>query len=376
MIIPMKPEQVRQLAIRPKDRAIASAKRAGATFAGFAAFAVLTSTISSCCFEDEPNKGPKPGEIVVVNEPQGLPNRRSEPGSADMDSETRKSERKETAADAASPAPSSTKQKSQGPSDDSAIMKGDEWCGKGMARIARFCIDRWESELISISDKTVFPFYKEPPFDMSNLMAHTAPGIYPQGYVSQNVAGKACANAGKRLCTLYEWKEACSGDSKLRFPYGNAFTEGKCNVNKTDPHILDLFFWKTPHRKRGGNMFKDECLLKISLSLPKDDPCMVKIADSPNASWNEDHTLALRYWEKTGAYKDCMTEKGVYDLVGNASEWVSDTKMVGGDRKLHGVFAGEPVSSHYKDGCYHYTSAHWTDYPDYSLGIRCCRDVK
>ena len=70
---------------------------------------------------------------------------------------------------------------------------------------------------------------------------------------------------------------------------------------------------------------------------------------------------------RTGSHAKCKTPDGVYDLVGNVHEWVSDPAgtVRGGyylDTKQNG------------DGCHYRTDAHDVTYHDYSTGFRCCRD--
>lgn len=52
---------------------------------------------------------------------------------------------------------------------------------------------------------------------------------YPWVNVSSSEAKDACLAAGKRLCTLEEWRAACAGPTHLAFPYGDVFDPGACN---------------------------------------------------------------------------------------------------------------------------------------------------
>jgi formylglycine-generating enzyme required for sulfatase activity len=94
----------------------------------------------------------------------------------------------------------------------------------------------------------------------------------------------------------------------------------------------------------------------------------------------------------TGEYADCASAEGVYDLVGNLHEWVSDKV----DRSLplkvplspalrrslsrtrgHGIFMGGFFSTmnEHGRGCRFVTIGHEPTYHDYSTGFRCCRDA-
>jgi formylglycine-generating enzyme required for sulfatase activity len=43
-------------------------------------------------------------------------------------------------------------------------------------------------------------------------------------------AHKLCARLGKRLCSEYEWEYACRGKFNFFYPYGNQYSEEKCNT--------------------------------------------------------------------------------------------------------------------------------------------------
>jgi hypothetical protein len=218
-------------------------------------------------------------------------------------------------------------------------------CPANMGRAGIICMDRFEITLLDKKGGTIHPFYVRPPYGMDGLVAISEPGVFPQGYLSQEMLGKACANAGKRLCTLSEWQAACTGAGKRKFPYGNGPATGACNVDKRSPHILDKHFPDTPHLKRTGKHFNDPALLQ--------DP---------------------DYLGRTGAMRSCGTPEGIYDMDGNLSEWVSDT--VPKPDGLHGTFAGDAFSGAGTEGCGRRTSAHASNYHDYSMGGRCCTEAK
>ncbi len=213
-------------------------------------------------------------------------------------------------------------------------------CPEGMARIRDFCMDRFEITLVD-AEGTARPYFQAPPRGMDGLRARSIAGAFPQGYLSREAADKACRNAGKRLCTLDEWQSACSGNGTRKFPYGSSPVTGMCNAGKRDPHILDKHFPDIPHMRRTGKHFNDPALLQ--------DP---------------------DYLMRTGSKAECVTPEGVYDMDGNLSEWVSDT--VQKDGRTHGTFAGDAFSGHGSAGCARKTSAHTSDYHDYSMGARCC----
>lgn len=218
-------------------------------------------------------------------------------------------------------------------------------CPANMGRFGAVCTDRFEITLLDKRSGSVHPYFVRPPYGMEGLIAISEPGVFPQGYLSQEMLGKACANAGKRLCTRAEWQAACMGGGSRKYPYGNTQSQGACNNGKREPHILDKYFPDVPHMQRTGKHFNDPALLQ--------DP---------------------DFLERTGSRKGCRTPEGIYDMDGNLSEWVSDT--VQKPDGLHGTFAGDAFSGAGKDGCGRWTSAHVTNYHDYSMGGRCCADAK
>jgi hypothetical protein len=100
-------------------------------------------------------------------------------------------------------------------------------------------------------------------------------GAVPLVNVSWHEAAKACENAGKRLCTASEWKRACRNDSDTKpangrsYPYGDVFDRAKCNV----------------------------------LDNPK----------SKNAV------------RPSGSFSGCAGSLSIFDMSGNAAEWVTST---------------------------------------------------
>src|SRR5579872_5385319 len=85
-------------------------------------------------------------------------------------------------------------------------------CPAGMVLVTTYCIDRWESYVAEFDDAGAEQPHS--PFDVVdglNVVAKTASGVVPQGYISQVQATQACANAGKRLCSAAEFQQACEG---------------------------------------------------------------------------------------------------------------------------------------------------------------------
>ena len=213
--------------------------------------------------------------------------------------------------------------------DEEEVQHG--FCPPGMAYIedsivGNFCIDRWEAHLEGLSPYLV----------PTAGIAQAAPGVVPQGYISGEVAGRACRAAEKRLCTDNEWLRACRGAGGTAYPYGNTYQPSACNEGRVAHPVVELFGDETNWSSSQMN-----------------DP---RINQLPNS-------LGL-----TGSHPDCMSADGVFDLHGNLHEWTTDADGTfrGGfyvDAKING------------QGCLYRTTAHGRSYHDYSTGFRCCVGV-
>jgi formylglycine-generating enzyme required for sulfatase activity len=228
-----------------------------------------------------------------------------------------------------------------------------------MALVQRFCVDRFEATLWAPGDAggmDLLPHSRRPPEDV-RYEARSVPDVLPQAYISRNEAQLACRNAGKRLCSMAEWRRTCQGKGSAHWPYGRKAVAGSCNHLKA--HLLSLRFGSDARRWTYANF---------------NDPTL---DEEPG------------FLAKTGAYAACTTSEDVRDLVGNLHEWVSD--MV--DEKLvaaleaedvervsqpwkegNGIFMGGFFSTadQHGEGCTFTTIAHEPRYHDYSIGFRCC----
>lgn len=164
--------------------------------------------------------------------------------------------------------------------------------------------------------------------------ARSEAGVYPQGYLSGEIARIACENAGKRLCREEEWVRACRGEADRDFPYGDAYEPLACNVAR-EHHPAALLHGNASDNHR--------------------DPRLNLVADARGP--------LLR---RTGASPACASrwgEDAVMDMVGNLDEWIDDES---------GVFLGGFYARQTERGCASRIGAHSFDYYDYSLGVRCC----
>jgi hypothetical protein len=202
----------------------------------------------------------------------------------------------------------------------------------------RFCVDKWECSLLEKqpdgSTKPYTPY--QPPEKDHVYIAHSAPNVVPQGYISAASAAAACKEAGKRLCHPVEWRAACGGSQAWAYPYGPAREAGKCNDSGAAPMLA----YHAATMKRGWGMEE--------LNDPRNNQLEGGLA-------------------KTGASPGCVNDYGAFDMVGNLDEWTADP---------NGTFQGGYWldTSQHGEGCAYRTIAHGYTYHDYSTGFRCCKD--
>ncbi|MBU1537758.1 SUMF1/EgtB/PvdO family nonheme iron enzyme [Myxococcota bacterium] len=215
---------------------------------------------------------------------------------------------------------------------------GLDGCPQGMQPIngGSVCMDIWEAHLVEITGPgTQVPH--SPYFNPGTkvVMAVSAPGAVPQGYINQIQAAAACSQAGKRLCSATEWMLACRTSANYVYPYGNVRQDGWCNDARS-PHPVVEYFGTS------------DAWIWSELG----HPCINQLHDS---------------LDLTGANPQCVTSEGFFDLMGNLHEWIDDPAgTFKGGYYVDTVINGE--------GCLYQTTAHNTSHWDYSTGFRCCAD--
>jgi formylglycine-generating enzyme len=245
-------------------------------------------------------------------------------------------------------------------------------CPADMVIVRDFCIDRFEASAVDrTTGEALSPYYPPHPRLVADVYrawtlerplvgspavramplprlsafqeggryeakAVSAKGAVPQAYVSQHLARDACARAGKRLCSLDEWKTACRGEGGTPFPYGERFERGACNVWG---HVHPAF------------------VLHGNSSAGHRDPRLNLLA-------LEGRQPILR---RTGSLRTCASrwgEDAIYDMVGNLDEWVAEES---------GIFVGGFYARGTSAGCESQITNHAPAYYDYSTGFRCCK---
>jgi hypothetical protein len=186
----------------------------------------------------------------------------------------------------------------------------------------------------------LIPLPRPRPFQLEGVTAPRATsraGVLPSGYLTGLVAREVCAAAGKRLCTKDEFRTACRGERKTRFPYGEAYRAGVCNVGR-DGHPA--------------------ARLHDHASLGHLDPRLGRAildADGPGLRPTGSHPACASVWEGDA----------IYDMVGNLDEWIDEEG---------GAFAGGFYARRTTSGCDALVDNHPPSYLDYSTGVRCCAD--
>ena len=174
-------------------------------------------------------------------------------------------------------------------------------CPPDMVKVGElFCIDRYEASRPDAAAD--FP-------GLDETMAVSLPGVLPWTLDDNNpLADAACAAAGKRLCSSFEWELACRGPAMTVYGYGDSYNETICNG-------IDTF-----------------------------GPGGVKLLP-------------------TGSFEDCVNGWGIYDMNGNLWEHVA-----GGDGKTVRGGAYNCIDSMSLHRC-DYVPRTWV--PS-ALGFRCC----
>jgi hypothetical protein len=209
-------------------------------------------------------------------------------------------------------------------------------CPPGMGPVDTFCVDRWEAALVEILPNDALGPWS--PFRNPSgvtVRAVSAPGLVPQGYISQEQAAAACSFSGKRLCSNTEWLRACQGAQGNIYPFGNRPAPGTCNDARTCHPAIQYF-------ESAADWIWSEL----------DHPCLNQLPAGLAA---------------TDEHPGCVSADGMLDMMGNLHEWTADPE---------GTFRG----GFYVDtmlngpGCLYATTAHTVTYWDYSTGFRCCAD--
>jgi serine/threonine-protein kinase len=175
----------------------------------------------------------------------------------------------------AQPAPAATRPDGTAAGVDSGGVGARAGAGTGGADGTPVEANVAAAELVSRPPPVCGPGAKRTPGGASScISAYEYPSArtVPRVGVTLSQARALCAERGQRLCRKTEWEDACRGEQGVGYPYGAAAVRNNCN---------------TVGRGR---------------------------------------SLA-----PSGSFHRCRTPTGIYDLVGNAAEWVEEGAIKGGD---------------------------------------------
>lgn len=252
-------------------------------------------------------------------------------------------------------------------------------CPANMAYIDKlggFCIDKYEASCFnadgtfnSTSTTTGWGAGDTDSALGNSAYAGSSLGKYPWVYINQTAARTACSNAGKYLCTSEQWLSAANiGGKVYNLP------TGADTANNIPSGAADLDACVTHSNARAQNL-------------------------GPNSGDADG----------TGNHSECVSQEGVYDMVGNVWEWTNETVDVtnpGGGANWYYVnvtdmswslSSSADDGTYGKDGCYFPATdtgravlrgggwdsgayagvfcaylAYAPSSTDYSVGFRCC----
>ena len=161
-------------------------------------------------------------------------------------------------------------------------------------------------------------------------------GALPRTLTTWVDAKATCESVGKRLCSESEFTFACEGEAMRPFVYGFERDATKCNIDR-------------PYRPRTFRFLPWE-------------PCMADGACK--AAFD-----AMDQREPAGSRPGCVSPEGVFDLNGNANEWVDNPKGLEHRAGIKGGWWG-PV----RNRCRPIVTFHAPGDFGYEVGFRCCRD--
>ncbi len=255
------------------------------------------------------------------------------------------------AASSAGPAPSSLPGRVEGCAPNMVRVEGD-YCPALMqnclehhsefesAKSARKTVSerclRYESPSRCVSKRR-----KRLSFCMDRYEYPNRVGEKPRVLTAWTSAKKLCEAEGKRLCTEDEFNFACEGPDMLPYVYGFVRDKNVCNIDKE---------YRYPDHSK---------------VLPEYHQCLLE-------PWCKAELERLDQREPIGQRTSCVSWAGVFDLNGNANEWVDLPGQDPPNRSgLKGGWWG-PIRAR----CRPTVTFHKESDYGYEAGFRCCSDPK
>jgi formylglycine-generating enzyme required for sulfatase activity len=204
------------------------------------------------------------------------------------------------------------------------------------------------------------------------------PCDYPVVWIRAKEAAEVCEAMGKRLCDAHEWEGACQGSLQppdYRFDLARGLPAeqavGRMRQAHNQAHAAEMRWSYGPHYETGV------CATGSS-----------KTPGCPGGGWNACGSNTY----PTGAFPDCRSPLGVYDLNGNAAEHMNlpldPSQMASRSSQPLGVtemkgswFIFDTYRAH-EDWC-RWRAPYWHgtrvldphSHANYHLGFRCCKTL-
>ena len=242
------------------------------------------------------------------------------------------------------------------------------------ARNARICGDKYMAPLYD--PRTEKPGDAKACIDQFEFP--NIPCTYPVVWTKASEAAEICAAVGKRLCDAHEWEGACAGalepqDYRFDLARGvsaNAAVSRMRNAHNTKYAVTKNWAYGSSYQR---------------------GICAANSSKSPGCGGGGYNRCGSNTYP-TGAFPDCKSPLGVYDLHGNAAEHMNlplapDQMASAGSTKL-GVtemkgswFIFDKYYAH-QDWC-RWRAPYWhgtrvlspASHENYHLGFRCCKTI-
>lgn len=204
------------------------------------------------------------------------------------------------------------------------------------------------------------------------------PCAYPVVWVRASEAAEICEAVGKRLCDAHEWEGACEGRLEppdYRFDLAEGVPADRAVARMRSAH--NQAFASSKRWSYGPDYRRGVCATGSH-----------KTPNCPGGGWNACGSNTY----PTGAFPDCHSAMGVYDLNGNAAEHMNlplnSSQMSSLGSQTLGVtemkgswFVFDTIRAH-EDWC-RWRAPYWHgsrvldahSHANYHLGFRCCKTV-
>jgi formylglycine-generating enzyme required for sulfatase activity len=212
-------------------------------------------------------------------------------------------------------------------------------------------------------------------FEFPNLSCE-----YPVVWVRASEARALCGAIGKRLCDAHEWEGACAGrllDPRMDYGWDDLPAVYASGHRRERRMLMEYRHNEEREVLWAYGKHKDHA--KCATGARKDPRCTV-------VDWGICATNSY----PAGAFPECVSPFGAYDLHGNVAEHMSlplYPEELGvaagvGWTEMKGswfLFAREethPDECRWRARNWHTTRTdHWNSHRNYHLGFRCCKDV-